>query len=164
MRTKPRLTRPCWVRAAVLSLLILTGVAWLMAIDGHPVDRAVLAGMSDPACAAVHEVRAGSLLMAQQPDSEVCRSYFIYRSGAVDAADDPYAYRLDVMHQRVEAFWQIFAFVLVLWGATIGVAAGGLLAIRYWTGRARRRRGTAGPQAASAGWNASRHGAPLNRP
>lgn len=76
-RRRRRLTR--WIQALALSALLAIGVTWIGAAVDHPVERAIVDGMAAPECAQVRAMPAGSLLSARQPDSAVCRSFFLYR-------------------------------------------------------------------------------------
>jgi len=128
-----------WLGAAIFSLVVLCGVGWFAAIAGHPVDDAVVFGMTAPECEAVGDDRAGSLLTSKQPDSDVCRSYFIYHTAFADAADDPYTYRIWVMRQRVHSFWLIFPYLIIVWASAAGFAACARLTISFSVRRAAHR-------------------------
>ncbi|KGT02072.1 hypothetical protein JT30_5924 [Burkholderia pseudomallei] len=97
-RRRRRLIR--WIQALALSALLAIGVTWIGAAVDHPVERAIVDGMAAPECAQVRAMPAGSLLSARQPDSAVCRSFFLYRAAYVDAASNAPGYSAAVMRAR----------------------------------------------------------------
>jgi hypothetical protein len=128
------------IQAAILSVILAIGVTWAGSTYDHPVDRSILAGMAAPECAEVRAMRAGSLLLAIQPDSDVCRSFFLYRTTLPDAADDPRSYKAFIMQDRIGEFRQLVGYVFLLWLAVTGVAIGVAYVVRF--GYRRYRRGT----------------------
>lgn len=136
--------RPRWwrvsVQAAVLSIALGIGVTWAGSTYDHPVDRSIMAGMAAPECAEVRTMRAGSLLLATQPDSDVCRSFFLYRTTFLDAADDARSYAASVIQDRIGEFRQLVGYVCLLWLAVVGIVFGVAYAVRL--GYQRRWRGT----------------------
>ncbi|ONB77196.1 hypothetical protein AQ905_22880 [Burkholderia pseudomallei] len=121
-RRRRRLIR--WIQALALSALLAIGVTWIGAAVDHPVERAIVDGMAAPECAQVRAMPAGSLLSARQPDSAVCRSFFLYRAAYVDAASNAPGYSAAVMRARVDEFWQLVGYVLALWFVFVCVVVG----------------------------------------
>jgi hypothetical protein len=144
MRCTSRPNRHLWwiasVHAAVLSVVIAIAMTWVGSAYDHPVDRSVMAGMAAPECAEVRTMRAGSLLLATQPDSDVCRSFFLYRTTFPDAADDARSYAASVIQDRIGEFRQLVGYVCLLWLAVMGIVFGVAYAVRL--GYQRRWRGT----------------------
>ncbi|MBM5577260.1 hypothetical protein [Burkholderia pseudomallei] len=116
-RRRRRLIR--WIQALALSALLAIGVTWIGAAVDHPVERAIVDGMP-----------AGSLLSARQPDSAVCRSFFLYRAAYVDAASNAHGYSAAVMRARVDEFWQLVGYVLALWFVFVCVVVGIVVVVR----------------------------------
>ncbi|KJR90693.1 hypothetical protein PL318_17605 [Burkholderia pseudomallei] len=112
-RRRRRLIR--WIQALALSALLAIGVTWIGAAVDHPVERAM---------------PAGSLLSARQPDSAVCRSFFLYRAAYVDAASNAPGYSAAVMRARVDEFWQLVGYVLALWFVFVCVVVGIVVVVR----------------------------------
>ncbi|AGK50521.1 MULTISPECIES: hypothetical protein [Burkholderia] len=127
-RRRRRLAR--WIHAVGLSALFAIGITWIGAAVDHPVEQAIVDGMAAPECARVRAMPAGSLLSAQQPDSAVCRSFFLYRAAYVDAASNPDGYSAAVMRARVDEFWQLVGYVLALWFVFVCVVVGIVLVVR----------------------------------
>lgn len=127
-RRRRRLTR--WIQALALSALLAIGVTWIGAAVDHPVERAIVDGMAAPECAQVRAMPAGSLLSARQPDSAVCRSFFLYRAAYVDAASNAPGYSAAVMRARVDEFWQLVGYVLALWFVFVCVVVGIVVVVR----------------------------------
>ncbi|TOY80451.1 hypothetical protein DIJ62_17825 [Burkholderia pseudomallei] len=127
-RRRRRLIR--WIQALALSALLAIGVTWIGAAVDHPVERAIVDGMAAPECAQVRAMPAGSLLSARQPDSAVCRSFFLYRAAYVDAASNAPGYSAAVMRARVDEFWQLVGYVLALWFVVVCVVVGIVVVVR----------------------------------
>jgi hypothetical protein len=119
-----------FVQAAVLSVVLSIAVTWAGSSYDHPVDRSIVAGMAAPECAEVRAMRAGSLLLANLPDSDVCRSSFLYRATFSDAVDDPHSYMASVMQDRIGEFRQLVGYVCLLWIAVVGAVIGVAYAVR----------------------------------
>lgn len=115
--------RKTWY-AVFLSMLCATSMTWLIAIFDHPVDDAIVAGMMSPECAKVGRMPPGSVLFATLPDGEICRSFFLYRATAQNAASDAPAYQSMIMQERVGEFWRMIGYVLLLWLMVTAVVAG----------------------------------------
>ena len=131
--TRGRNRHPWWalsVQAAVLSVAIAIGMTWAGSIYDHPIDPSIMAGMAAPECAEVRAMRAGSLLPARQPDSDVCRSFYLYRTTFPDAADDLPSYTASVMQGRISEFRQLVGYVCLIWLAIVGIAIGVAYAVR----------------------------------
>jgi hypothetical protein len=114
-------------------------MTWAGSTYDHPIDRSILAGMEAPECAEVRAMRAGSLLLTGQPDNDVCRSVYLYRTTLHDAADDAPSYTASVMQDRISEFRQLVGYVCVMWLAVVGVVIGMTYAVRlgyqrYWCG------------------------------
>ncbi|SOE96676.1 hypothetical protein SAMN05414139_09654 [Burkholderia sp. D7] len=107
-------------QATALSALLTIGITWAGSIVDHPIDTAITAGMTSPACAEVRAMAAGSLLSASLPNNDVCRSFFLYRATFSDAAADAGAYATSVMQDRIDEFWQLIGYVGVLSLAVVG--------------------------------------------
>ncbi|WP_144158143.1 hypothetical protein [Paraburkholderia sp. BCC1885] len=120
-----------FVQAAVLSVMLAIGTTWAGSTYDHPMDRSIVTGMKAPECAEVRVMRAGSLLLARQPDSDVCRSFFLYRTTFPDAANDPHAYMASVMEDRIGEFRQLVGYVCLLWLAVAGVVIGVVYTVRF---------------------------------
>jgi hypothetical protein len=75
-------------------------------------------------------MRAGSLLLTGQPDNEVCRSAYLYRTTFPDAADDAPSYAASVMQDRIGEFRQLVGYVCLLWLAVAGIVLGVAYAVR----------------------------------
>ncbi|WP_114811632.1 hypothetical protein [Paraburkholderia kururiensis] len=119
-----------WVHALVSSFALAIAVTWLGATYDHPVDAAIVAGMNAPECASVGAIPAGSLLAAREPESAVCRSFFLYRVSFADAAHDAPSYQARVLQQRVDEFWLLVGYVLALWFVVVCLIAGAALVLR----------------------------------
>jgi hypothetical protein len=131
--TRGRNRHRWWVvplQAAVLSVIIAIGMTWAGSTYDHPVNRSIMAGMAAPECAEVRAMRAGSLLLARQPDSDVCRSVYLYRTTFPDAADDAHSYTASVMQDRISEFRQLVGYVCLMWLAVAGVVIGVTYAVR----------------------------------
>lgn len=113
-----------------LSLLCAIAATWFVAIHDHPLDEAIVAGMTSPECAGISRIPAGSVLFAALPDGDICRSYFLYRSTQPYAANDLNSYGKLVMQARVAEFWKLMAYVLVLWALGVALVIGGALMVR----------------------------------
>jgi len=113
-----------WLRrlaqVTALSALLTISITWAGSIVDHPIDSAITAGMTSPACAEVRAMAAGSLLSASLPNNDVCRSFFLYRATFSDATDDAGAYATSVMQDRIDEFWQLIGYVGVLSLAVVG--------------------------------------------
>jgi len=118
------------VQAAVLSILIAIGMTWAGSTYDHPIEGSIMAGMAAPECAEVRAMRAGALLLSRQPENEVCRSFYLYRTTFPDAADDPPSYMASVMQDRISEFRQLVGYVCLLWLALAGVVIGGTCVVR----------------------------------
>ncbi|AHI68315.1 hypothetical protein [Burkholderia thailandensis] len=127
-RRRRRLVK--WMQVLGLSALFAIGITWIGAAADHPVEQAIVDGMAAPECAAVRAMPAGSLLSARQPDSAVCRSFFLYRAAYVDAASSAQGYSAAVMRARVDEFWQLVGYVLALWFVFVCVVVGIVLVVR----------------------------------
>ncbi|AOJ06555.1 hypothetical protein [Burkholderia mayonis] len=127
-RRHRRLAR--WIHAVGLSVLFAIGVAWISAIVDHPVEQAIVDGMTASECAKVRAMPAGSLLSATQPDNAVCRSFFLYRAAYVDAASSAAGYSAAVMRARVDEFWQLVGYVLALWFVFVCIVVAIVLIVR----------------------------------
>ncbi|AOJ71203.1 MULTISPECIES: hypothetical protein [Burkholderia] len=119
-----------WIHAVGLSALFAVAVTWIGAIVDHPVQQAIVDGMAAPECETVRAMPAGSLLSATQPDSAVCRSFFLYRAAYVDAASSADGYSAAVMHARADEFWQLVGYVLALWFVFVCIVGGIVLIVR----------------------------------
>ena len=119
-----------WSGAVGMSLLLAMAATWFAAIHDYPVDEAIVAGMTSPECRAISRIPAGSVLFATLPDSDICRSYFLYRSTQPYAANDAPSYVNLVMQSRVAEFWRLIVYVLMLWVFAIAVVLGGVCMIR----------------------------------
>ena len=109
------------IQAAVLSAILATGVTWGGAIYDHPVDASIMAGMAAPECAIVGAMPAGSVLLAVQPDNDICRSYFLYRTSIPNSTNDANSYMRSVMQDRIDEFRQLIGYVWLLCLATVGI-------------------------------------------
>ncbi len=109
--THPWLTR--LAQATVLGAILAIGITWAGSIADHPIDTAITAGMTSPACAEVRAMAAGSLLSASLPNNDICRSFFLYRATFSDATNDTGTYAASVMQDRIDEFWQLVGYVAV---------------------------------------------------
>lgn len=148
MRCASRRNRYRWlvvsVNVVILMVIIAIGMTWAGSTYDHPIDRSIVVGMGAPECAEVRAMRAGSLLLARQPDSDICRSFFLYRTTFPDAADDLHSYMASVMQDRIGEFRQLVGYVCLLWLAVAGVVIGLTYAVRfgyqrYWRGTQRQK-------------------------
>jgi hypothetical protein len=130
-----RLTRS--LQAIGVSALLATGMTWAGSIYDHPIDTSIMAGMAAPECAQVRAMRAGSLLLATQPDGDICRSLFLYRIAFADAANSAPSYTTSIMQDRFGEFRQLIGYVCLLWLAVVGIAIALAYAIRAGYGRCR---------------------------
>lgn len=131
--TRGRNRHRWWVvslQATVLSVIAAVGMTWVGSIYDHPVDRSIMAGMAAPECAEVRAMRAGSLLLTGQPDNDVCRSVYLYRTMFPDAADDTHSYTVSVVQDRISEFRQLVGYVCLMWLAVAGVVIGMTYAVR----------------------------------
>jgi hypothetical protein len=110
--THPWLAR--FAQATALGAVLAIGIAWAGSIADHPIDTAITAGMTSPACAEVRAMAAGSLLSASLPNNDICRSFFLYRPTFSDATDDAGAYAASVMQDRIDEFRQLIGYAAVL--------------------------------------------------
>ena len=122
------------IQATVLSAILATGVTSGGAIYDHPIDASITAGMAAPECAVVRAMPAGSVLLAVQPDHDICRSYFLYRTASPNSTNDANSYMASVMQDRIDEFWQLFGYVWLLCLATVGIFVALAYAVRvgYW--------------------------------
>lgn len=90
-----------------------------------------MAGMAAPECAEVRAMRAGSLLLTGQPDNDVCRSVYLYRTTFPDAADNAHLYAASVVQDRISEFRQLVGYVCLMWLAVVGVVIGMTYAVRF---------------------------------
>jgi hypothetical protein len=77
-----------WLYAVVVSMLFMTAMTWVGAIVDHPLDNAIMTGMTSSECARIGRIPPGSVLFAAPPDDDICRSYFLYRATDQNAASD----------------------------------------------------------------------------
>lgn len=142
MDNTTRLRRYRWmnqfIRGACCCLVLAIGTTWLGATYDFPVDAGVVTGMNAPECAPVRDLLAGSLLADALPDSDICRSFFLYRTSFPNAADDAASYRTWVMHERVGEFWQLIGYVLALWFIAMCGIAFAIVVVRRLVRRLRR--------------------------
>jgi len=124
-------------RAFAATLVIAVALTWGGSIYDHPFDRSIIAGMQSPACAAVHDMPAGALLIADQPDNAICRSFFLYRAVSVDAANDERTYANSILQSRIDEFRQLIPYVWLL-----SIACATLLYVVALVVRSLFRRGT----------------------
>lgn len=106
-----------WIRSfqfVALSALLVVAVTWTGSVYDYPLDTAVMAGMVAPECAGVRSVAAGSLLPARQPDDDICRSFFLYRTTSADATDNTRAYITSIGQDRTDEFTQLIGYVSLL--------------------------------------------------
>jgi hypothetical protein len=103
-----------FAQATALSAVLAIGITWAGSIADHPVDAAIMAGMTSPACAEVRARAAGSLLSAPLPNNDICRSFFLYHATFPDATDDAGAYAASVMQDRIDEFRELIGYVAVL--------------------------------------------------
>jgi hypothetical protein len=103
-----------FAQATALGAVLAIGITWADSIADHPIDTAITAGMTSPACAEVRTMAAGSLLSASLPNNDICRSFFLYRATFSDATDDAGAYAASVMQDRIEEFRHLIGYVAVL--------------------------------------------------
>ncbi|KVC23256.1 hypothetical protein WI69_04035 [Burkholderia diffusa] len=122
--TGPRTWMRRWLGAIGFCLLLSIATTWLGAIHDHPVSPGVVAGMTAPECGRVGAQPAGSMLTTPIPEQDACLSLFVYRASYPDAASDVASYRTWILQQRVDEFWQLFGYVLLLWAAILGLVAG----------------------------------------
>jgi len=139
----PWLTR--FAQATALSAVLAIGITWAGSIADHPIDTAITAGMTSPACAEVRAMAAGSLLSASLPNNDLCRSFFLYRATFSDATDDAGAYAASVMQDRIDEFRQLIGYVgvlslVVVW-TTLMLATAARIAYRRREQRVARRQG-----------------------
>lgn len=139
------------IQAFVLSVLMAIAITWTGVVYDHPVNAAITAGMTAPECADVRRMPAGSLLMVAPPESDICRSFFLYRTALPDAADDVRSYVRSVKDERVDEFRLLIGYVWVLSFATVGIAfmiGSGVHAAyaRYRRGRRQPERQRSNPQ------------------
>lgn len=128
------------IQAAVLSVALVIGMTWAGSTYDHPLDQSIMAGMAAPECAEVRAMRAGSLLLTGQPDNEMCRSVYLYRTTTPDAADDVHSYTASVMQDRISEFRLLVGYVCLLWLSVVGVVIGVAYAVRLGYQRYRPRK------------------------
>jgi len=129
-----------WIRSfqfVALSGLLAAAVTWAGSVYDHPLDAAIMAGMAAPECAGVRKITAGSLLPARQPDDDICRSFFLYRTTFPDATDNERAYVTSITQDRTDEFRQLIGYASLLSLAAVGVALALALAFRSLHGRYR---------------------------
>ena len=119
-----------WLYAAGVSMLFVTAMTWLGAIFDHPVDDAIVTGMTSPECAMIVRMLPGSVLFAALPDDDLCRSFFLYRATAQNAAGDVHSYVSAIMQERGAEFWRRIGYVLLLWLIVTTAVTGGVSLIR----------------------------------
>jgi hypothetical protein len=141
--THPWLTR--FAQATALGAVLAIGITWAGSIADHPINTAITAGMSSPACAEVRAMAAGSLLSASMPNNDICRSFFLYRATFSDATNDTGTYAASVMQDRIDEFRHLIGYVAVLslavvW-TTLMLATAARIAYRRRGQRAAQRRG-----------------------
>ncbi|AIP35372.1 putative membrane protein [Paraburkholderia xenovorans LB400] len=129
-------------RLVALSGLLAAAVTWAGSVYDHPLDPAIMAGMAAPECAGVRAIAAGSLRPASQPDDDICRSFFLYRTTFSDATDNARAYVDSIARDRADEFRQLIGYVFLLSLAGVGVAFAFAFAFRsvhghYWHSRRR---------------------------
>lgn len=119
----------------VLSGLAAVAITWAGSVYDHPLDPAIMAGMAAPECAGVRTIAAGSLRPASQPDDDICRSFFLYRTTFSDATDNARAYVDSITRDRADEFRELIGYVFLLSLAVAGVALAVALAFRSVHGR-----------------------------
>ncbi len=97
-------------------------ITWTGVVYDYPVNAAIAAGMTAPECADVRRMPAGSLLTAAPPESDICRSFFLYRTALPDAADDLHSYVRSIREDRVNEFRLLIGYVWLLSFAVVGIA------------------------------------------
>ena len=93
----------------------MTAMTWVGAIVDHPLDNAIMTGMTSSECARIGRIPPGSVLFAAPPDDDICRSYFLYRATDQNAASDVRSYTNLIQHERVAEFWKRIGNALLLW-------------------------------------------------
>jgi hypothetical protein len=89
-------------------------VTWLGTAYDNPLNPAILEGMATPRCSEVRAVQPGSLLSAQLPSNDICRSFFLYRATYQNAAADEHGYRVAIAQDRADEFWQLVGYAMLL--------------------------------------------------
>jgi hypothetical protein len=137
-RVRQRRRNACWY-AAPLGILAVTAMTCLSAILDHPIDDAIIAGMTAPQCARVGTMPSGSVLLSAPPDDAICRSFFLYRATTQNAARDASSYTNMIMRERVGEFWKMIGYVLLLWLLASATVVGLVrLLRRFFTSRLHR--------------------------
>ncbi|XUW90472.1 hypothetical protein OH764_26225 [Burkholderia sp. M6-3] len=121
-----------WIRIAVFIALFATCLTWIGSIYDHPIDDSIMTGMKTPECASVYAMPAGSVLSASQPDSDICLSFFLYRTTHSSPAANTDAYVVSIMQGRVAEFWQLIGYVLLLWFVTCILVGGTVWVVRWF--------------------------------
>ena len=124
-----------WLHATILTLLVVIGATWVVAIRDHPVSESVVAGLNTPGCAALATAQPGSGTAAMQSRSPACEAYLDYRAAHPGMAGDQQGYAAALMQSRVAEFWRLIGYVLVFWAIAMVVAIGIALAVRRLAGR-----------------------------
>ncbi|PQP10240.1 hypothetical protein C5615_33830 [Burkholderia cepacia] len=119
-----------WLAGIGLCVLLSSAATWIGAIYDHPISTAIVDGMNTAECAAVGQLRAGSLLTSPIPEHDVCMPLFVYRASYADAASNVTSYRAWILEQRVAEFWRLIGYVLLLSAAISAVVAVSMLIIR----------------------------------
>jgi len=127
-----------WIQIAAFGALFAICLTWIGSIYDHPTDDSIVTGMASPECASVRAVSAGSILSASQPDSDICVSFFLYRTTHPGAAGNADSYVASIMQERVAEFWQLIGYVLLLWLVTFIMVGGAVWVVRSFIRRHRR--------------------------
>jgi hypothetical protein len=122
--------RNSWLYAAGVSLFFVTAITWLGAMFDHPIDGAIVTGMTSPECGTIGRAPPGSVLLAALPDEDVCRSFYLYRATDQNAASDAHAYVSAIMHEWVAEFWRRIGYVLLLWLIVTAAIIGGVALVK----------------------------------